>query len=1150
MLQRELGAGALRLEELHRRVDAREAENKALKLDLDASLARAAEVQKQLGHDLIVHHDEADDFRRELSTRMETIDDLQRELLRTSDARDIERDAFQRQLDSQVEVLEVLQRDLETRASRIEELQSEVDARAVEEEGLKRELIELKSTAHMEIYSEEARNADMDDLQEGLHASEMRSASLEAELERSLAAHDAEVQELKLELGTQAARIEDLHKELLGTSMAREKYESSLQQHPAAAPLGADSFREEAGPEDALYAQREETLLKDGSASEADRGAAQKNSNGTNPTSEGVRPKLNGQSLGGEGYGDVPEASEWGGPGLEGEAVEGETGSAVVVAAARSQPRNRDIRGSGPMPDPTLTFAQATHEDDDPLSSRQLVLTVRRNRWLILGITLAAIASTAVYNRLADPIYQSSATIRIDDKDAGTALLTGVAAMPGLSGGKIQTEIEVLRSTQLAENVAKKLHLNLRVLHPSGGRRFIRIIDMPSDVTRSEIVLTRNGPDSYMIRAEGKGARVSLSPEVRLGVPFSVGRARLVLEQPATGALPPSIKLQLGPLHRSVDALLKDLTVSRPHREAQIVNVRYRSHDPVVAAAVPNLLLDEFIRYKAQANKSEATSTVVFLRQQVASYEGQLRGAEAALGGFREQARVVSIADEAQTQVRRMADMQAERDQLQSERQALASILAKAPTQGESAARDIAAFPSFITNRAMQDVLQSLNQLENERSQLLIRRNPENADVVGVSKRIGDLERQLSQMARAYLAGLDSKLASLNSSVQSFGKRIETIPAKEIAFARLSREQKLLEDISTLLQTRLKEAEIKEAIQPGDVRGVDRARIADRPTSPKPAQNILFGILGGLFLGIVAAVGREMLDTKVRTKEDVQSVTGGIPILGAIPRIPDNGARPSRKTAKRPSTDVAAPAPSPGGRLMSEVNSRDVFAESYRALRTNITFTAADHPNQVLVLTSALVGDGKSTTASNLAVTLAHQGVRTLLIDADLRKGTLHKMFAVPREPGLTQLLIGESSIDVAVKKVSLGEGGQTLHLLTSGRVPPNPAELLGSERMRTLLEQLRQRFDMILFDTPPLTLVTDAAVLGTLSDSTVLVARAGVTDKRALHHAAAQLYHLRVQLSGTIVNDFDPKETGYGYEYGYGYAPGYGHGYAYGPAR
>jgi tyrosine-protein kinase Etk/Wzc len=384
--------------------------------------------------------------------------------------------------------------------------------------------------------------------------------------------------------------------------------------------------------------------------------------------------------------------------------------------------------------------------------------------------------------------------------------------------------------------------------------------------------------------------------------------------------------------------------------------------------------------------------------------------------------------------------------------------------------------------------------------------------------------------------------------MKNFGTEIERIPAREIEFARLARQQKILEEISTLLQTRLKEAEIKEAVQPGDVRVIDRALVPGKPASPNPLKNLVFGIILGIFAGLTAALIREMLDKKIRTKEDVQTVTGGLPILGAIPRIArspqprlhdgngngnGNGNGVGKKLAV---TSVAGNSYA----LITREQSRGAAAEAYRALRTNITFAAADHANQVLVLTSALAEDGKSTSSANLAVTLAEQGVRTLLVDADLRKGVLHSVFGRQREPGLTQVLIGEKSLAEAIQPIPLDGPTDTLFLLTAGRFPPNPAELLGSERMSVLLEEMRQQFQMILFDTPPLTVVTDAAVLGTLADSTVLVARAGATDKAALHHAAAQLYHLRVHVSGTIVNDFDPRQSAYGYGYGYGYVPGY----------
>lgn len=450
------------------------------------------------------------------------------------------------------------------------------------------------------------------------------------------------------------------------------------------------------------------------------------------------------------------------------------------------------------------------------------------------------------------------------------------------------------------------------------------------------------------MRAVSNKSRLRLPATVVTGVPFNVGPAQLVLEQPSVGRLPDKIEVSLRPIRTAANAVRGGLTVSRPNRDAQIIQVRYQSGDSMLAAAVPNMLLDEFIRFKSETNKTEASSTAAFLRQQVASYDTQLRRAESALGAFREREKVVSIGDEAESQVQRMAALQAERDQLQAERDALSSILAKDNRDGSSRARDIAAFPSFIANRAMQDILQSLIELENSRSQLLIRRNPENADVVALTQRIDGLQGQLTQMAKAYLEGVDSKIASLNTTFRSFGQQVEAIPAKEIEFARLSRQQKLLADLSTLLQTRLKEAEIREAVDVGDVRIIDRALVPDFPSSPRLFTNVLVGLLAGVFLGFAAAIARTMLDTCVRTNEDVQSVTGRLPVLGAIPRIhaasASNGLSP---------------------RLITAGNSRDAFAEAYRALRTNITFAAAEGFHQAVVITSAAASDGKSTTAAN-----------------------------------------------------------------------------------------------------------------------------------------------------------------------------------------
>ena len=784
------------------------------------------------------------------------------------------------------------------------------------------------------------------------------------------------------------------------------------------------------------------------------------------------------------------------------------------------------------MIDPSITASAYGNSDADRLSFRQIVLAIRRNIWLVIAVGSIPVMLAALYSWKATRVYDSSATVRIDNKESGGSLLKGIVPLPTYGSGKVLTEMEVLRSRLLAENVARSLNLVVDVKEPAGRRGVIQIISVPEKSPTGELTLTRRRTETkYDAVATYTKFGERAPSTVTAGDPFSFGGATLAIAQ-TSRPLPERIVIRFRSPRDAAKAIKSGLAVTRPNREAEMVSVAYRSTDPMLAAAVPNLLLDEFVRYKSRSNRSEASSTVQFLRGQVDTYVAQLKKAEAALGNYRQQQQVVSLGDEAAVQVKRMAELQAERDQLLAEQRSLSAILAKPTAPGESRARDIAAFPSFITNRGMQDILASLLQVEAERNALLVRRNPENADVVALTARMNDLNGQLTQMARGYLAGITSKISALDANVATFGRQIETIPAKEIAFARLAREQKLLDEITTLLRTRLKEAEIEEAIEPGDVQVIDRALVPERPSAPRVPLNIMLGLFVGAALGLFAGVARDLLNTRVRSKEDAQSSTGGLPVLASIPHFGTNG---SGLAAMRQSDSKERRQIAPGSGLITLAEARSPSSEAYRALRTNITFASVDAGNRVIVFTSALPGDGKSTSASNLALTLAQQGVRTLLIDADLRKGSLHRLFGIRREPGLTQLLVGSSSLAESLQLVPTGDPGIPLSVLTSGPYPPNPTELLGSDRMRRLVDELRQQFDMIVFDSPPLALVTDAALLGALADTTIVVARAGATEKKALQDAASQLYQLGIHVSGTILNDFNPLPARYGYGYAYG---------------
>ncbi|HEV2130215.1 MAG TPA: polysaccharide biosynthesis tyrosine autokinase [Longimicrobiaceae bacterium] len=777
---------------------------------------------------------------------------------------------------------------------------------------------------------------------------------------------------------------------------------------------------------------------------------------------------------------------------------------------------------------------------DEEIELRRFWYALRRNRWVVLATIAVMVGAAALFAALQRPIYESEATILIAEEKPGFDLLRGVlpvglGAMAGLSGGgDLQTDMVVLRSRQVAEDVVDSLGLRV-VLRERGKTRdeFFEVLESGRGSGKGVYRLQRQSDGAYAVHLEDGDRPLQLPSRVELGQPFRLDDLTLRLN-PALRADPPErIRFEVLPFRSAVEDVKTRLRVARSAPGAQILTVHFRNPDPVLAAAVPNVVTQSFLRYKSRVGKAEAHSTIEFLEQQSATYEAELRAAEARLQGFRERAQIVEPKTQATEQVRRLAELQASRDALQMERESLRRLVTRIESQPaarpseRSPYRELAAFPTFITNGTVQNILQSLIQQENERARLLVQRTPQSIDVQGIDTRIGELEMQLYQLARHYLDGLDNSIVSLDAQLARFAGQVEQVPAREVEFFRLAREQELLEQVYTLIQTKLKEAQIQEASEPDNVRLVDSALVPEKPVSPRPLLYLLIATVAGLMLGAGGVVAREVLDTRIRTREDVTTAAAGLPLFGAIPRFQlaerangnGNGrhVRPpfaSRKLLTRP--------------LVAREDPGSPASEAFRSLRTSLLLSAAQGLPQILVVTSATAEDGKSTTAANLAITLAQQGTRTVLVDADLRKGTLHQIFGLQRTPGLAELLGGDASLAETLRQVPAGPAGAPLDVVPAGQVPTTPAELLGSEAMRALLDQLRGRYATIILDAPPLNPVTDTALLALAADGVLLVARSGATDREALQEAAEQVRRLRVPLSGVVLNDVEPVSSPY----------------------
>jgi tyrosine-protein kinase Etk/Wzc len=301
---------------------------------------------------------------------------------------------------------------------------------------------------------------------------------------------------------------------------------------------------------------------------------------------------------------------------------------------------------------------------------------------------------------------------------------------------------------------------------------------------------------------------------------------------------------------------------------------------------------------------------------------------------------------------------------------------------------------------------------------------------------------------------------------------------------------------------------------------METAELPHAPIRPQRAQQVALAMVMGLMLGVGFAFLQEFLDDRVNTAEDVQRVAA-LPTLGVVPTIPPENHC-----------------------LLIGQDAFSPITESYRALRTSVQYSSVDRKIQLLGVTSAHPGEGKSVTSANLAIAVALQGKRVVLMDADLRRPTVHRMFGLEAEPGLTSVLAGECSIEEALHATAI-EG---LHVLASGPLPPNPPELLNSNAMIELLEELKGHAEIVIIDTPPAIPVTDAQVLGTHLDGMILVVEAGQARKAGVKHARDLLDRTRVRILGVVLNKIDQSSKGYYHQYYYR-SGRYGRPDAYGPS-
>ena len=581
------------------------------------------------------------------------------------------------------------------------------------------------------------------------------------------------------------------------------------------------------------------------------------------------------------------------------------------------------------------------------------------------------------------------------------------------------------------------------------------------------------------------------------------------------------VEKQVGPASLSVSNL----------KETNVIEVTAESSDPKIAAAAPNTLLQLYIAQDTDNSLGEMERARQFVIKQGNLTHQKLTATEAALKEFKQRNHIAVLTRNRDDQIALVTELTGAQQKLQSDLAALRSQIA-------SERRELNRTPATIetqthgTNTVIAGLQDEVRKLEVQRLGMVqpggwTSEAPPvralDAQIAGLRERLASqpaLATSVSIGPSTFYQSLQEKIADLeaqlpvvqtqmalnNAVLNKAASEVGDYAGLELTLDRLTRRHDTAQEADKNFSDQLNDLNLREKAHHATARLIESAQVPNAPIRPKRLQSVVFACLLGLFIGVCLALLQEFLDDRINSVDDAARVLA-LPSLGYVPALSAADAH-----------------------LLPQMMGRGAASESYRVLRTNILFATVDAPARTLLVTSANTSEGKTTTAANLAFAMAMDGKRVILVDTDLRRPSLHQLLELPPVPGLTDVLLGRSPLQP--QEVMPG-----LSVLTAGSAPPNPGELLGSRKFRNLVEELTTQADLVIFDSPPVLVAADAAILAAQMDGTILVVETGVTKKADARRTLQLLKHARAAVLGVAYNKLRAQE-GQGY---YDYSEHYG---------
>jgi polysaccharide biosynthesis transport protein len=589
---------------------------------------------------------------------------------------------------------------------------------------------------------------------------------------------------------------------------------------------------------------------------------------------------------------------------------------------------------------------------------------------------------------------------------------------------------------------------------------------------------------------------------------------------------------------------LANMVMIAPVKDSKVVLVSFESPDPKRAARLANGLVEAYIDRNFEQRRSASVDAGTWLDERLGTLEKNLENSENQMIDFKKNKNLLSVSLEDQinlnsTKLRALAEtlnrLEIQRLELDAKRKVIASL--RTDTASAQVLERVLAGKEPLLTALKASEAKLMEQLVELRQKY-----GENNDKRTIPEaQLKEVQGQIQEEVKNALKALDAEYAqvrenekAVNESFAREKRAAMEINELSVHYNRMKRMAENNQAMYSLVLGRSKETDLTSMLKTNNVRRLDPALVPKRPVRPRVQLNLGLAAAFGLALGIGLAFLLDLMDRTVKSQDDVETIVG-LPFLGMIPSMEQQEHKPRRR-GQPPE--------------LESVRTRDMYvlshprspvAECHRSLRTNITFMSPEKPMRRLLVTSAGPREGKTTTAVGLGITMAQSGGRVVLVDTDMRRPRLHQALGVSNERGVTSLVVGECALADAIKGTDVPQ----LDVIPCGPVPPNPTELLHTERFKELLTRLSESYNLVILDSPPVIAVTDAMVLSTQVDGVVLVAKAGRTTKDMLSHTKRHLTGINANILGVVLNDVDVRRRQYGYydyrdyggRYGYYYA-------------